>query len=172
MPREIDPRVTAKALRKLKRAAKEAEEAGLVDDWEEEFFSSVEERLEEYGSAFHDPEKGARDAALSVRQTQVLARLRAEARKKKRSADREDGKEGAEAEPRACSSIGSGKAKSRSGWGHKGKAARGWAPRVRQIEEDVCENQVQAVAEEPVCHPPGQSDLPDNVIPFRPAKRA
>ena len=74
MPREVDKRKTAKALRRLKRAAERAE-AGEgsqpLSDWEKEFVSGVSQRLETYGSAFRDPGKGRLEEALSARQTQV-----------------------------------------------------------------------------------------------------
>jgi hypothetical protein len=60
-------RVALKALRKAKKAA---ETSGVkLSDWEGEFLGSVEERLEIYGRAFGDPEKGALSSSLSIRQS-------------------------------------------------------------------------------------------------------
>src|ERR1043165_5144989 len=57
------------ALRALKKARKAAEQTGTkLSDWEGEFLGSVEERVEVYGRAFRDPEKGHLGASLSVRQ--------------------------------------------------------------------------------------------------------
>lgn len=70
MAREIDPKLTRKALRRL-RAARDRAQAGTgpaLSEWESEFLTSLEARLETYGSAFADPAKGAPDAALSVLQ--------------------------------------------------------------------------------------------------------
>jgi hypothetical protein len=65
----VDPALTKRALAALKRAADKAKASpeGL-SDWEEEFLGSVEERLNTYGSAFVDPDKGAMNAPLSLRQ--------------------------------------------------------------------------------------------------------
>ena len=58
-------------IRKLKAA--EAEVSG----WEGEFLDSVETRLDTYGRAFADPEKGDRDHALSALQQRKLKEIRA-----------------------------------------------------------------------------------------------
>ena len=98
MPRDIDAKTTRKALRKLRRAVKRAEEAGGLSAWEQEFAESVEERLEEYGSAFSDPEKGGRDDALSVMQAlkvrEIGAKGKAEARERRKPTSRRAGKGG------------------------------------------------------------------------------
>ena len=46
-----------------------------VSDWEGEFLASVEGRVQTYGRAFADPEKGARGHALSMRQSQKLKEI-------------------------------------------------------------------------------------------------
>ncbi|MEM9178919.1 MAG: hypothetical protein AAGA89_04375 [Pseudomonadota bacterium] len=110
MPRDIDERKKRKALRKIRKAAMLAEQ-GLgppLSDWEKQFLEEVEERIETYGSAFHDPEKGAADEALSSLQHIKLREIDKKAR---------------------------GKAK--SGFGSKGGFKRKTKPRVRQIDEDV-----------------------------------
>jgi hypothetical protein len=110
MPRDVDERKKRKALRKIRKAAMLAEQ-GLgppLSDWEKQFLEEVEERIETYGSAFHDPEKGAADEALSSLQHIKLREIDKKAR---------------------------GKAK--SGFGAKGGFKRKAAPRVRQIDEDV-----------------------------------
>ncbi|MES1201525.1 MAG: hypothetical protein ABUS57_08760 [Pseudomonadota bacterium] len=100
MPRDVDPKQTRKALRivrklALKGAAPEAIDPetgevrpaeGVVDysHWEEEFLGEVGQRLEKYGSAFHDLSKGAKDDALSRLQTVKLKEIAAKARGKKR----------------------------------------------------------------------------------------
>ena len=66
-----DPKALAKraALNALKRARRQAEKAGVtLSEWEGEFLGSVEGRLNTYGRAFGDPEKGGPGQALSVRQ--------------------------------------------------------------------------------------------------------
>ena len=72
------------ALRALKKARKAAEVAGVaLSDWEGEFLGSVETRVEKYGRAFRDPEKGGPGASLSVRQTVKLKEIAGKASGKK-----------------------------------------------------------------------------------------
>ncbi len=87
MPREIDERKKRKALRKLRKAAMLAEQ-GLgppLSDWEVQFLEEVEERIETYGSAFADPEKGGRDEPLSALQAFKLREIDKKARGKGKS---------------------------------------------------------------------------------------
>ncbi|MEM9569984.1 MAG: hypothetical protein AAF996_00870 [Pseudomonadota bacterium] len=110
MPRDIDERKKRKALRKIRKAAMLAEQ-GLgppLSDWEKQFLEEVEERIETYGSAFHDPEKGAADEALSSLQHIKLREIDKKAR-----------------------------GKGKSGFGSKGGFKRKTPPRVRQIDDDV-----------------------------------
>lgn len=110
MPRDIDERKKRKALRKIRKAAMLAEQ-GLgppLSDWEKKFLEEVEERIETYGSAFHDPEKGAADEALSSLQHIKLREIDKKAR-----------------------------GKGKSGFGSKGGFKRKTPPRVRQIDDDV-----------------------------------
>jgi hypothetical protein len=69
LARRVDPALTRRARAALDRAAAKAKasEEGL-SDWEAEFLASVKERLETYGSAFADPDKGQLSAPLSLRQ--------------------------------------------------------------------------------------------------------
>lgn len=39
-----------------------------LSEWEDEFLNSIDERLEKYGRAFCDPDKGAMNAPLSLLQ--------------------------------------------------------------------------------------------------------
>ena len=78
-----DPRAQAKrsALNALKRAKRAAALAGVdLSDWEGEFLGSVEERLNIYGRAFGDPEKGPAGAALSILQGVKLKEISAKAK--------------------------------------------------------------------------------------------
>lgn len=45
-----------------------AEEKIDLTNWEDEFLNSIDERLEKYGRAFADPDKGAMNAPLSLLQ--------------------------------------------------------------------------------------------------------
>ncbi|MEO0882929.1 MAG: hypothetical protein AAFY34_09355 [Pseudomonadota bacterium] len=77
MVRDVDEKKKRKALRKLRKAAKRAEAEGGpgLSDWEREFVDEVEERVEKYGSAFADPDKGALSEPLSARQMQKLREI-------------------------------------------------------------------------------------------------
>ena len=69
------------ALRAVRRARKTAETGGVeLSDWEGEFLGGVEERVETYGRAFADPEKGAPGQALSALQTRKLKEIAAKAK--------------------------------------------------------------------------------------------
>lgn len=100
MPREVDPKRTRKALRIVRKlAAKSAApevidpETGEIEDapggvdyssWENQFLGEVGARLEKYGSAFHNLDKGRPEDALSLLQTVKLKEIAAKARGKKR----------------------------------------------------------------------------------------
>lgn len=57
-----------------------------LSEWEGEFLGSVEERVETYGRAFGDPEKGASGQALSTLQTVKLKEIAAKAKAGSKSA--------------------------------------------------------------------------------------
>lgn len=100
MARVVDPKRTRKALRVIRKlAAKSATPetidpetgeikpgSGEVDysQWENEFLTEVDKRLEKYGSAFHNLSKGRREDALSMLQSAKLKEIAAKARGKKR----------------------------------------------------------------------------------------
>jgi hypothetical protein len=100
MGRDVDPKKTRKALRIIRKlAAKSAAPEtidpetgeikpgeGVVDysQWENEFLTEVDKRLEKYGSAFHNLSKGRKEEALSNLQTVKLKEIAAKARGKKR----------------------------------------------------------------------------------------
>ncbi len=77
-----DRRAQAKraALNALRRASRAARRAGMaLSAWEGEFLSSVETRVETFGRAFADPEKGQPGSALSARQRIKLKEIAAKA---------------------------------------------------------------------------------------------
>jgi len=72
------------ALNALKRARRAAERGGVKpSDWEGEFLGSVEGRVEKYGRAFGDPEKGAPGTSLSLRQRVKLKEIAVKAKGRK-----------------------------------------------------------------------------------------
>ncbi|NGM51989.1 hypothetical protein G5B46_20455 [Caulobacter sp. 602-2] len=78
-----DPRAQARkaALSALKKARRMADKGGIeLSDWEGEFLGSVAQRIETYGRAFGDPEKGGAGQALSVNQTIKLKEITAKAK--------------------------------------------------------------------------------------------
>jgi hypothetical protein len=100
MPRDVDRKKTRKAQRLIRKLAAKGGGAETIDPetgevkpgegavdyshWENEFLSEVDQRLEKYGSAFHDLSKGRKDEALSNLQTVKLKEIAAKARGKKR----------------------------------------------------------------------------------------
>ncbi|ABI66822.1 MULTISPECIES: hypothetical protein [Maricaulis] len=88
MVRKIDEKKTRRALRRLERARKAAVDSGAdtpdLSEWEGEFLGSLEERLEKFGSAFNDPDKGNTDDALSARQALKLREIEKKAKGKAR----------------------------------------------------------------------------------------
>ncbi len=86
-----NPKEQAKraALNALKRARRAAEKSGVeLSEWEGEFLTSVAQRVETYGRAFADPEKGARGQALSGNQAiklkEIVAKAKGERKRMKR----------------------------------------------------------------------------------------
>jgi hypothetical protein len=76
MPRKTDPALTRRAIGWVRRTRSRlaGSEAGATD-WEQEFLDTLEERLDRYGSAFSDPDKGQLSAPLSLRQGLKLRQL-------------------------------------------------------------------------------------------------
>ena len=74
-------RAALNALRRTRRAAERSQIP--LSEWEGEFLGSVEERVETYGRAFGDPEKGEAGASLSIRQRIKLKEIGAKAKGKK-----------------------------------------------------------------------------------------
>jgi hypothetical protein len=73
------------ALNALKRAKRAAEKAGVkLSEWEDEFIGSVSERIDKYGRAFADPEKGSPGQALSGNQAIKLKEIVAKAKGEKK----------------------------------------------------------------------------------------
>lgn len=79
--RKARERAARRERRKLERLQHKLAEQGELSDWEAEFSDSVSERLDKYGSAFHDPEKGRMSDALSFAQKKIMADMRKKARK-------------------------------------------------------------------------------------------
>lgn len=134
MPREVDEKSTRKALARMRRAkaaveraiaksddaeAAEAARAELTD-WEAEFLTSIEQRLNEYGSAFADPTLGEDGEALSRLQVMKLKEIEKKAKGKGGSGFKRGG--------------GSSFKSKGSGFKGKGGAPR---PNTRDINADI-----------------------------------
>ena len=64
------------ALNALNRARRSAEQAGVsLSEWEDEFLTSVGDRIQEHGRAYADPELGAPGQALSAMQGRKLKEI-------------------------------------------------------------------------------------------------
>jgi hypothetical protein len=72
---------TIRALEKTRRTA--AEQGVALSEWEADFIDSVTERVKTYGRAFADPDKGAMNGTLSLRQGVKLREIRKKAQKGK-----------------------------------------------------------------------------------------
>lgn len=100
MPRDVDSKKTRKALRIIRKLAAKSASPDVIDaetgevkpgdgsvdysQWENEFLTEVDQRLEKFGSAFHDLSKGRKEEALSNLQTVKLKEIAAKARGKAR----------------------------------------------------------------------------------------
>jgi hypothetical protein len=73
-----------RTLRALDKARRLAAEQGVdLSDWEDEFLNSVSQRVRTYGRAFSDPDKGAMNGTLSLRQGVKLREIQKKAKKPK-----------------------------------------------------------------------------------------
>ena len=148
MPREVDDKKTKRALKRLARAKAKAEGAGedvKLSDWEDEFVASVEDRLNTFGSAFNDPEKGRLDEALSGKQNLKLREIE----KKASGKTRKPMSRGSGFKPKPGTGFKRGSSfKSKSG---------SPGPRVRDINDDMPDDNTPAAPEPEAprpAHPP------------------
>ncbi len=123
----LKARSARNAQRKIDRLRAKLKDAGDLTDWEEEFSESVSERLDKFGSAFQDPQKGRPADALSFAQKRVVAALKQKAKGK----DKDKGQE-----------KGSG---FRSKGGFKSKAKPKFTPRVRHLEDEMGDDETENV---------------------------
>lgn len=89
--RKARERSARNAQRKLERLQRTLKEQGEISEFEDEFAESVSERLDRFGSAFQDREKGRPGDALSFAQKRVVAGMNRKAKDlKKRPASESD----------------------------------------------------------------------------------
>jgi len=131
------------AKRKIARLHAKLKELGHISDFEDEFGESVLERLETFGSAFHDLEKGRAGDALSTAQRQVVSRMNKKAKdlKAKQNAERGEGSD-PDADYVRTADRWKNEGQKKSSFTSKRKS--NFTPRVRNIEDEIIEEAPQA----------------------------
>jgi len=122
-------RSAANAKRKIDRLKRTLEDMGKLTEWEDEFADSVTERIDEFGSAFADLQKGRPGDALSFAQKRVVASLNKKVKDARKAAKAERLGEGA---PAASEDTKSDYMPRSSFKSKKPK----FTPRIRNIEYD------------------------------------
>jgi len=143
-------RSAANAKSKIARLHFKLTELGHISDFEDEFGESVLERLEKFGSAFHDREKGRAGDALSIAQKQVVARMNKKLKELKAKDGAKDGAkdragEDTEVDPDAdyVRTADRWKKGAPKRGGFKSKRKSSFTPRVRHIEDELIEDDTQ-----------------------------
>lgn len=157
--RKTRERAAHKYMRKLERLHKTLTENNVITDFEDEFGTSVLERLETFGSAFYDLEKGRPGDALSFAQKTVLSQMNKKVKKLKDDALHARNKPISPDQQKNPNRLGSTNRSvdaadddfddgySRSSYNHSGKDKpkkrssfkSNYVPRVRNIEDDFIE---------------------------------
>ena len=139
--RKARERSARNAKRKLERLHRTLKEQDALSDFEGEFADSVSERLETYGSAFHDLEKGRPGDALSFAQKRVVASMNRKVKDAKKAARQaRDSDADATERPRDASKP------RRSSF--KSKKPK-YTPRVRQLDEEFDDAPAEATVDRP-----------------------
>lgn len=132
--RKARERSARNAKRKLERLHRTLKESGEITDWEDEFSESVSERLDKFGSAFNDLEKGRPGDALSFSQKRVISALNKKAKEAKKAKRQKEhnGEDCADTDDPVRTQY-----KPRSRFKSKGKPK--YTPRIRHIEDQFVE---------------------------------
>ena len=156
-------RSASNAKRKISRLHAKLTELGHISDFEDEFGESVLERLDKFGSAFHDLEKGRAGDALSIAQRQVVARMN---KKVKDLKAKQKAGESEEPDPDADYVRTADRWKNETGkkGGFKSKRKSSFKPRVRNIEDEMIEDEPQPRPINP--GPPKLASVTD--VPLKP----
>lgn len=157
--RKARERSARNAKRKLERLHRTLKDQGQISDFEDEFAESVSERLDKFGSAFQDLEKGRPGDALSFAQKRVVAGMNRKVKDAKKAA-RQGSDEDTDPLERPRQSF---KAKRCS---FKSKSPK-FKPRVRQLDEEFEpeENASEAPRPEPYI-PEREPERPPVQKPF------
>ena len=127
-------RSASNAKRKIERLKAKLDDMGKLTEWEDEFAQSVTERLDEFGSAFADLEKGRPGDALSFAQKRVVASLNKKVKDARKAAKAERLGEGGISEDQPKPDY-KPRSNFRSNSSFKSKKPK-FTPRVRNIEDD------------------------------------
>jgi len=131
--RKTRERAARNARRKLERLHKALSDKGEITEFENDFGESVVDRLDKFGSAFNDFEKGRPGDALSFAQKRVVAAMNKKVKAlKKKPVLSDDPDSDYE---RTADRWKNAKAKKRSGF--KSKKKNGFTPRVRNLDDDM-----------------------------------
>ncbi len=146
--RKTRERAARNARRKLERLHKTLTDKGEITDFENEFGESVVERLDKFGSAFHDREKGRPGDALSFAQKRVVAAMNKKVKElKKKPAVDDDPDSDYE---RTGDRWKNADSKKRSSF--KSKKKKSFTPRVRNLEDDMLDA-IEVEPYIPACRP-------------------
>lgn len=159
--RKTRERAARNARRKLERLHRTLSEKGEITEFENEFGESVVERLDKFGSAFHDREKGRPGDALSFAQKRVVAAMNKKVKElKKKPTENHDAisSNSANDYERTADRWKNQNGKKR-GSSFKSKKKKNFTPRVRNLEDDMVESE-STEAFIPKYHPPEITDKP------------
>jgi len=132
--RKTRERAARNARRKLERLHKTLSDKGEITDFENEFGESVVERLDKFGSAFNDREKGRPGDALSFAQKRVVAAMNKKVKDlKKKPALSDDPDNDYERTADRWKKDRANKPRS----SFKSKKKNSFTPRVRNLEDDM-----------------------------------
>ena len=139
--RKTRERAARNAKRKLERLRRALSENGEITDFEDEFGESVVMRLDKFGSAFHDREKGRPGDALSFAQKRVVASMNKKVKDLKKATSPEEdaqNKGAGDDYERTADRWKNQKSSSfKSKGGFKSKYKSKFTPRVRHVEDDM-----------------------------------
>jgi len=134
--RKTRERAARNARRKLERLHKTLSDKGEITDFENEFGESVVERLDKFGSAFQDREKGRPGDALSFAQKRVVAAMNKKVKDLKKKPSETDNPD-SDYERRSGRWKNGTSIKKASSF--KSKNKKTFTPRIRYIEDDMPE---------------------------------
>lgn len=139
--RKTRERAARNARRKLERLHRTLSEKGEITEFEDEFGESVVERLDKFGSAFHDREKGRPGDALSFAQKRVVAAMNKKVKelKKKPAENHDAASSSSDNDYERTADRWKNQNGKKRGSSFKSKKKKGFTPRVRNLEDDMVE---------------------------------